>query len=181
MQILEYRNQACGWWSPCEAVGKAERRHRDIKRRLRTLTESYGSDWETHLAAIIYSLNSEVTETHGYSPYFLYFMRHPNTPISHLVSEPLARNSDDFVQEKLKLLADTLRHAHDVTRQSQTEMKRTYDLRHRAREPTIKVGDQVRLRNLGRQPDVSQKMTDPSSPTYIYGSQQVKPAACPIP
>ena len=154
-----------------EAVGKIERRHRDIKRRLRTLTESYGSDWESHMSAIIFSLNSEVSETHGFSPYFLYFMRHPNTPISHLVSQPSARYSDDFVQEKLRLLADTLRQAHDETRRTQADMKRTYDLRHRAREPTIRVGDRVRMRNPSRQPGVSRKMTEPWSPTYIVVSR----------
>ena len=98
-------------------------------------------------------------------------LRHPNTPVSHLVSRPLARYSDDFVQEKLRVLTDTLRQAHDVTRRTQTDMKRTYDLRHRTREPAIKVGDQVRLRNPGRQPGVSQKMTDPWSPTYIVVSR----------
>ena len=150
-----------------EAVGKVERRHRDIKRRLRTLTESYGADWESHLPAIIFSMNSEVSEAHGYSPHFLYFMRHINTPLSHLTSQPLARYSDDFVQEKLRLLADTLRQAHDRLRQTQATMKRTYDLRHRTREPVIRVGDRVRLRNLNKRAGVSHKMVEPWSPMYI--------------
>ena len=29
-----------------EAIGKLERRHRDIKRRLRALSDSHGTDWE---------------------------------------------------------------------------------------------------------------------------------------
>ena len=55
-----------------EGIGKVERRHRDIKRRLRALSDSFGTDWESHLPSIIFSLNNEVSSTHDYSPYFLF-------------------------------------------------------------------------------------------------------------
>ena len=150
-----------------EAVGKVERRHRDIKRRLRALNDSHGADWESHLPAIVFSLNNEVCASHGFSPYFLYFMRHPNTPISHLTSQPVSRYSDDFVHEKLRLLSDTLQTAHSRLRETQANMKRAYDLRHRAREPDFKPGGQVRLRSFDGPAGVSRKMVAPWSPIYV--------------
>lgn len=150
-----------------EAIGKIERRHRDIKRRLRALTGDYGADWESHLPAIVFSLNNEVCSSHGFTPHFLYFMRHTNTPVSHLTAKPLPKYSDDFVHEKMRLLASTMRTAHERLRETQAGMKRAYDLRHRAREPAIRPGDQVRLRNFESQTGVSKKMMAPWSPVYI--------------
>ena len=150
-----------------EAIGKIERRHRDIKRRLRALTSDYGADWESHLPAIVFSLNNEVCSSHGFTPHFLYFMRHTNTPVSHLTAKPLPKYSDDFVHEKMRLLASTMRTAHERLRETQAGMKRAYDLRHRAREPAIRPGDQVRLRNFESQTGVSKKMVAPWSPVYI--------------
>lgn len=150
-----------------EAIGKVERRHHDIKRRLRTLTENYGADWENHLLPVIFSLNNETSESHGYSPYFLYFMRHMNSPISQLTSRPVPRYSYDFVHEKLRLLADTLKKAHGRLRLTQADMKHSYDLRHRVREPSIRPGDRVRLRSFDGPPGVSRKMASPWSEAYV--------------
>ena len=149
-----------------EGIGKVERRHRDIKRRLRTLTDSYGVDWEDHLLAVIFSLNNEVCDSHGYSPHFLFFMRHVNSPIARLISQPVSRYSDDFVHEKLRLVSDTLKRAHDTLRSKQIAQKRAYDLRHRAREPSIKPGDQVRIRTVGGPSGVSRKLVPPWSPIH---------------
>ena len=149
-----------------EAVGKIERRHRDIKRRLRALSDSYGTDWESHLAAIVFSLNTEVSSSHDYSPYFLYFMRNVNTPGSHLFSRPMPKYSEDYVHERMRTVAATLKSAHDNLRESQCTQKRQYDLRHRVKEPAYKPGDRVRIRNFERQRGVSQKMEHPWSQMY---------------
>ena len=150
-----------------EAVGKIERRHLDIKRRLRALTDSYGVDWEEHLLSIVFSLNNEVSSAHGYSPHFLFFMRHVNSPVSRLISQSVPRYSDDFVHEKLRLVASTLKTAHETVRVTQASQKRAYDLRHRAREPAIRPGDQVRLRNVEPTHGVSRKLVPPWSPVHI--------------
>ena len=46
-----------------EAIGIVERRHRDIKRRLRALSDNFGVDWESHLSGVVFSLNHEMSET----------------------------------------------------------------------------------------------------------------------
>ena len=153
-----------------EAIGKLERRHRDIKLRIRTLTENYGTDWETHLPAVVFSLNNEVSASHGFSPYFLYFMRHVNSPVSRLISVHVPRYSEDYVHEKMRMVAGTLKRAHETIRQSQYAYKRAYDLRYRVREPRYKPGDQVRIRSFDKCKGVSRKMCDPWSCVHIVVS-----------
>ena len=115
----------------------------------------------------MFSLNNEICDSHGYSPHFLFFMRHVNSPISRLIQQPVSKYADDFVHEKIRLVANTLREAHDTLRSTQVTQKRAYDLRHRAREPTVRPGDQVRIRNVGSIPGVSRKLVPPWSPVHL--------------
>ena len=91
-----------------EAVGKIERRHLDIKRRLRAVSESRGSDWEQRLPDLVFSINNEVCRTHGYSPFFVYFLRYPRNSVSDLAHKKVSLYSDDYIHEKLRMLTDTL-------------------------------------------------------------------------
>lgn len=149
-----------------EAVGKVERRHLDIKRRLRALSESHGADWELLLPGIVFALNNEVCSTHGFSPFFLYFLRYPHSPLSHLIDRPVSKYSDNYVHEKLRMLSDVLRRAHKQQSESMRGYKQQYDRRHRARDPTLRPGDQIWLKNF----DASAKMDDPWVGPYIVES-----------
>ena len=150
-----------------EGIGKIERRHRDIKRRLRALSDEYGVDWEPHLGGVVFSLNHEPSDSHGYSPHFLFFLRHVNSPVHALVSQPTSPYSHNFLEEKLRLLSETLRKARANISVSQARQKSQYDLRHRVREPHIKPGDQIRVRNQRFSPGISRKMTSPWSPVFV--------------
>ena len=41
-----------------EAVGKVERRHLDMKRRLRAVSDAHGADWEQRLQGVVFSLKT---------------------------------------------------------------------------------------------------------------------------
>ena len=150
-----------------EGIGKVERRHRDIKRRLRAMSDRFGTDWEIHLPSIVFSLNNEVSSTHGYSPHFLFFMRHMNSPLEDLVSRPVSLYSDDFVQEKMRTVAETLKQAHEAFEESQRIEKKQYDRKYQARMMYLKPGDKIRVKNVQFRPGISRKMQDPWSPIYI--------------
>ena len=150
-----------------EAIGKVERRHRDIKRRLRALSDNFGVDWESHLPGVVFSLNHEMSDSHGYSPYFLFFLRHVNSPMDRLVSQPTSPYSSSFVEEKLRLLSGTLKQARANLLSSQRQQKIRHDLKHGAKEPTIQPGDQIRIRNQNYRPGVSRKMVEPWSPIFV--------------
>ena len=150
-----------------EGIGKVERRHRDIKRRLRAMSDRFGTDWENHLPSIIFSLNNEVSSTHGYSPYFLFFMRHMSSPLSDLVSRPVSLYSDDFVHEKMRTVADTLKQAHAAFEGSQMTQKKQYDQKNHTKLLHLKPGDEIRVKNVHIRPGVSRKMLDPWSSVYV--------------
>ena len=65
------------------------------------------------------------------------------------------------------MVADTLKAAHDSMLVRQGEQKRHYDLRRRAREPVMKPGDQIRIRNIGGPPGASRKLIPPWSPIHL--------------
>ena len=146
-----------------EAIGKVERKHLDVKRRLRALSDSHGVDWEAHLPGIVFSLNNEVSRVTGYSPYFLYFWRHPNTPLSELVNVPVPLYSDNFVHEKLRMLSRDLRRAQDQQRTSGAVDKAAYDRRKQAKELLYVPGDRMRVRNFKHTAGQSRKMEHPWS------------------
>ena len=75
--------------------------------------------------------------------------------------------SVDFVEEKLRLLSSTLRRARDNSFTSQQKQKARYDLRHGVREPVIKPGDQIRVKNQSYRPGVSAKMIPPWSSIFV--------------
>ena len=140
-----------------EAVGKIERRHLDIKRRLRAMSESRGTDWQQRLPGIVFSLNNEVCRTHGLSPFFVYYLRYPNCQISELVKPKVSPYSDDYVQEKLRVLSETLKQARSNQQVSHQQYKAQYDKRHRVVDHAIKSGDRVWCRNFS----AKSKMDDP--------------------
>ena len=134
-----------------EAIGVLERRHLDVKRRLRAVSESHGADWEQRLQGVVFSMNIEVCDTHGYSPFFLYFLRHPNSSLSRLATPPGNRYSYDYVHEKLRLLSATLREA------QMQRSKEQYDRRHRVKNFCYQSGDKLFIRNF----NIRSKMDEP--------------------
>ena len=84
-----------------EAVVKIERKHLDIKRRLKTISDSFGTDWEQRLPGIVFSLNNETSSTTGFSPFFVYFLRHPHRSVADLSRAPTSQYSDDYVPENV--------------------------------------------------------------------------------
>ena len=94
-------------------------------------------------------------------------MRHMNSPLSDMITRPVSLYSDDFVQERMRTVAQTLKTAHDSVDASQRTQKKHYDTRHHAKMTILKPGDQVRVRNVRFRPGVSRKMHDPWSSVCI--------------
>ena len=149
-----------------EAVGKVERRHLDMKRRLRAVSDSHGADWEQRLQGVVFSLNNEVCDTVGYSPFFLYFLRHPHCSLSRLSRAPRNQYSDSFVHEHLRLLSSTLQRAQARQAEESKRYKQQYDRRYRVQERVYKPGDRLWVRNF----QARSKMDDPWRGPYVVMS-----------
>ena len=157
-----------------EAVGKIERRHLDIKRRLRAVSDSRGSDWEQRLPGLVFSLNNEVCRTHGYSPFFVYFLRYPRTPIYDLVRNKVSLYSDDYIHEKLRLLSDTFEQARKSQASSYRQSKADYDRRHRATDIPIRSGDQILCRNFNARTKMDDPWVGPFVVSQLVGRRHVE-------
>lgn len=156
-----------------EAVAKAERKHLDIKRRLRALSESNGSDWEQCLPGIVFSLNNEICATHGYTPFFIYFLRHPHTPLSELANNDVSKYSDQYVCEKLRLLSATMRNALQKQGLQMGQYKKRYDARHKCKDKYLKSGDQVWCQNFNARSKLDDPWVGPYTVVTLVGRRHV--------
>ena len=156
-----------------EAVGKIERKHLDIKRRLRAISDSHGADWEQRLSGITFSLNNEITSTTGLSPFFVFFLRYPHCSMADLSRAPRNQYSHDYVPEKLRLLSAVFRQAQEQRLRSAESYKRQYDRRHGAREVTLQPGERVWLRNFGARAKMDHPWVGPYTVVSVHGRRHV--------
>ena len=130
------------------------------------MSDSYGADWEQRLQGVVFSLNNEVCVTNGYSPFFLYFLRYPNSSLSRLAKAPANRYSDNFIHEKLRLLSATFQQAQARQTEKALQYKRQYDKRHQVQDFSYKSGDRLWIKNV----KIRSKMDDPWNGPYIVVS-----------
>jgi hypothetical protein len=64
-----------GGWRPWS--NPVERYHRYLNTSMTILSTKFGEDWTSYLQAVVFSYNSSVCESTGYSPHYLVFGREP--------------------------------------------------------------------------------------------------------
>ncbi|QRV96227.1 Transposon Ty3-I Gag-Pol polyprotein [Ceratobasidium sp. AG-Ba] len=140
-----------------ETDGATERANKTIGSMLRQCIKGRQSDWVRYLAGIEYAMNASVSETTGYSPFYLNFGRVPPPMVWETENEYAG------VRKFLNRQREALMRAHDAiiaSRVRQTEQANKH------RKPAdFKVGDLVYLssKNMRLPPRFSRKLT----PKYI--------------
>ena len=136
-----------------------ERWNRTLLNMLRSLDGPAKRDWKVSLPSVVHAYNCCIHSSTGYSPYYLFFGRHPRLPID------LAFGMDIDVSQKSPLkyvqeMKSNLKTAYDSAKESMADRaarnKSRYDVAAHAAE--LEVGDLVLVRRLGHR--VCGKLSD---------------------
>ena len=116
---------------------------------LRTLSESYKSNWKDHLNKVVHAYNCTKTEATGYSSFFVLFGRHPRLPIDLLFNIDSSFHSQSYPQY-VSYWGSAMKHAYQLaakhSQSSGEKAKGYYD--QKVRHATLQIGDRVLVRNL---------------------------------
>lgn len=126
------------------------------------------------MQGIIFSLNSEVCSTHGFSPFFVFFLRHPHTPLSLFGTNRGASSPDSFVSQKLRLLSDTFQRARQRQTTRAGRYKQQYDRRHGVKEKVFRPGDQIWCRNFNARSKLDNPWIGPFVVVSCVGRRHVE-------
>ncbi|CAM4619203.1 unnamed protein product [Leuciscus chuanchicus] len=86
-----------------QSNGQDERTNQNVKRTLRKYVNQHHDDWDIHLQAIVYGINTAKQRSTKYSPYFLMYNRHPRLPQALNVCETDAAFELADPEEELEL------------------------------------------------------------------------------
>ena len=121
--------------------GQTENANKQIQSYLRCYVQGARAEWDRHLPAACFTLNTQYHSTIRTTPYFLNHGRHPAKPI-HLAVDGWKPPSD-FDADFLKDLHDTWRISQKYAEEAQARQKAYFDKRRTSLE--FEVGDRVLL------------------------------------
>lgn len=137
-----------------------ERTNRTLIGMLRGLENEQKTDWRKSLPAVVHAYNCCISQSTGFSPYFLFFGRQPRLPIDVAfgidIGEKKKGSTIQYVRELKSQLGRAYQKASDNMEKSSNRNKRRYDASAIAAE--LCSGDRVLVRKLG--PRLDSKVSD---------------------
>ena len=127
-----------------------ERLNRTLLNMLRSLEEEQKSEWKKSLPQVVHAYNCCFHQSTGYSPYFLFFGRHPRLPID--VSFGVDINSGkSSTCQYVSRLKEQLGGAYTKARENMRKMCERNKVRYdeSAHAANLEIGDRVLVRRLG--------------------------------
>lgn len=124
-----------------QSDGQTERANHTIEDMLRAYVSPYHDDWDNHLIAVEFAYNDSLNPSIGYSPFYLNYGSHPNTPLS-LICKTTQALPEDVANFASRMRADFARARHALKLAQATQAK--YHNAHR-RDVVFRVGDKVWL------------------------------------
>ena len=136
-----------------------ERWNRTLIGMLRTLEDEQKKDWRKYLRSVVHAYNSCIHESTGFSPYYLFFGRHPRLPIDAVFGINLnggRQTTRQYVKDLKQKLGEAYGYAAEQMRKKAGKNKARYDACAYAGE--LEPGDRVLVKNLG--PRICSKVAD---------------------
>lgn len=142
------------------SANPVERWNRTLINMLRSLEEDKKANWRSSLPTVVHAYNSCIHQSTGYSPYYLFFGRHPRLPVDIAFGVELNGGEKGCTKQFVKSLKEQLSAAYQTAGENMTKMgnrnKARYDASAHAAE--LEVGDRVLVRRLGHR--VTGKLDD---------------------
>ncbi|XP_059362248.1 uncharacterized protein LOC132101366 [Carassius carassius] len=132
-----------------QSNGQDERTNQNVKRTLRKYVNQHHDDWDIHLQAIVYGINTAKQRSTKYSPYFLMYNRHPRLPQALNICETDAAFELADPEEELELKLALVKALNETVRENienaQGKQKKAFEAKKRkgVRQCSLKAGDEV--------------------------------------
>lgn len=121
--------------------GQSERANRTLGEMLRAYVNHRQDDWDVHLSTVEFAYNNSVNPSTGYTPFYLNYGRHPNTPLS--LSNVRHSSPNPAVTDFVQHLTETYEAARANVATAQASQKKHADTKRRHVE--FMHGDKVML------------------------------------
>ena len=146
-QLLQELNIQHIYTSPYHPQGnsKTERFHRCLNDMLSKKTSKRPELWDQYLSPILAAYRAGISESTGYSPFFLMYMRDPVLPLDNLLKPRRKYYGVEYHRVALERQHEAFTHVHRNLRKARARQKRYHD--RGAVQVEFHVGDPVYLRN----------------------------------
>ena len=144
-------------YHPCG--NPVERWNRSLIQMLRSLDVEQKPEWRKHLKAVVHAYNSRIHESTGYSPYYLFFGRHPRLPVDLAFGIELGKGIESprqYIQKLKSSLQSAYGKAKAMMEKTALKNKARFDAGAYAAD--LEVGDRVLVRKMG--PQIKSKVDD---------------------
>ena len=145
-------------YHPCS--NPVERWNRTLLNMLRSLEDEKKSDVRNLLPSAVHAYNCCIHSSTGFSPYYLFFGRHPRLPIDIAFGTDLNQKKGQSLRQHVQNMRDQLKKAYRLAEvnmeKSASKNKARYDVTAHAAE--LETGDRVLVRKLG--PRLDSKLSD---------------------
>ncbi|KAM3590304.1 uncharacterized protein V6R79_007201 [Siganus canaliculatus] len=148
--LLNIKHAIASAYHP-QTNGQDERTNQNVKRALRHYVNEHHNDWDIHLQAVVYGINTAKQSSTKNTPFFLFFHRH------HLLPEVLntcpmgdqfeVGDPEEDLEERMRTIAELNEKVLGNIEKAQEKQKKTFAVRKRKRCKTaeISTGDEVLL------------------------------------
>ena len=118
-----------------QSNGLVKRRQQMISNFMRKMCDDLPSqrNWHLKVPNLQTIINSSVSSSRGFSPFFLTFFRHANFPFQQLQTKPINYNETSSVAAKFNLAQDTLQQCQEALETSFENAKTQFDKQHSQR------------------------------------------------
>ena len=133
-----------------EGNGQVERFNRSLLGMLKTLPETCKSDWKSHLNKMVHAYNCTKNDATGFSPYYLFYGRHPRLAVDLLFNVGKSDQSGKVTHKTYaEKWAKRMQEAYEIASQNAGKLAERNKHRHNSGliSPVLVPGDRVLVKN----------------------------------